>query len=161
MLSAQTAGVFKTKDKLLITICVSNPDEKEVRGTLRVELIDAKGRSVGTSQQAVRQSDKAASYRFELPLTGRRSVAYWSADWRERTELLDRVVAYLNERRWGKSLDSGWSDGDLEVHCHPWTTVQVCTAQEDHGSGKRLIRVRYRLRLSAFTKVLAAADKPA
>jgi GT2 family glycosyltransferase len=90
-----------------------------------------------------------------LPLCGRRIVDYWSAEWRERTELLDRVVAYLNERRWGKSLDSGWSEGDLELYCHPWTAVHVCTAQEDHGSGKRLIRVRYRLRLSAYSKIIA------
>jgi hypothetical protein len=70
MLSAQNAGVFKTQDKLLITIGVANPDEKEVRGTLTVELIDAKCKSVGKSRQTVQQSDKAASYRFELPLTG-------------------------------------------------------------------------------------------
>src|SRR5437870_2536575 len=57
MLSAQTAGVFKTKDKLLITIGVSNPDAKEVRGTLRVELLDAKGNRLGTAKQEVRQTD--------------------------------------------------------------------------------------------------------
>src|SRR5207249_2511941 len=68
--------------------------------------------------------------------------------------LLERAVGYLSEHRWGKVIDPGWSDWDLEVHCHPWTILQVCTAQEDHGSGKRLIRVRYRLRLTGFTKLL-------
>jgi O-antigen biosynthesis protein len=91
-----------------------------------------------------------------LPLTGARTLAYWSANGCPRTALLRQVVAYLNEHRWGKALDSGWSDWDLEVYCHPWTVVQVCTAQEDHGGGGHLIRVRYRLRLSGATKALAA-----
>jgi GT2 family glycosyltransferase len=91
-----------------------------------------------------------------LPFSGTRAVAYWSEDGRERTELLGRVVEYLNDRGWGKTLDSGWSDWDLEVYCHPWTVVQVCTAQEDHGGGKRLIRVRYRLRASGYTAGLGA-----
>jgi hypothetical protein len=68
-LTAQTAGVFKTKDKLLITIGVANPDEKDVRGTLKVELIDAKGKTISEAEQDVHLSDKAASYRFELPHT--------------------------------------------------------------------------------------------
>ncbi len=90
-----------------------------------------------------------------LPLLGKRTLAYWSEAGQQRTDLLARVVAYLNEHRWGKAIDSGWSDWDLEIYCHPWTIVQVCTAQEDHGSGKHLIPVRYRLRPSGYTKAMA------
>jgi O-antigen biosynthesis protein len=93
-----------------------------------------------------------------LPFWGRRIVAYWTKEGYERTELLGLVIAYLNEHGWGKRLDSGWADWDLEVYCHPWTVVRVCTAQESHEAGKRQIRVRYRLRPSGYTKgVLAAA----
>jgi GT2 family glycosyltransferase len=88
-----------------------------------------------------------------LPLTGIRTVAYWSEDGHERTELLGLFIAYLVEHRWGTAIDSGWSPWDVEVHYHPWTLVQVCTAQEDHGQGKRLIRVRYRLRFTELTKL--------
>jgi hypothetical protein len=84
-------------------------------------------------------------------------VAYWTEAGYERTELLALVIAYLNENGWGKTIDSGWSDWDVEIYCHPWTVVQVCTAQEDHGSGKRLIRVRFRLRPSGYLKVLGGA----
>ncbi len=91
-----------------------------------------------------------------LSLRGRLTATYWSEDCRERTELLALVIAYLDERGWGKTLDSGWSDWDLEIHCHPWTVVRVGTTQEDHGSGKRLIRVRYRLWASEQSKLLAA-----
>jgi GT2 family glycosyltransferase len=89
-----------------------------------------------------------------LPLTGRHTVAYWSEDGLERLQLLGCVVVYLNEHRWGRALDSGWSDWDLEIYCHPWTVVQVFTAQENHGGSKRLLRVRYRLRPSGYLSSL-------
>src|SRR5439155_18241215 len=43
-------------------------------------------------------------------------------------------------------------DWDLQIYCHPWTVVEVCTAQEDHADGKRLIRVRYCLRPTGYTR---------
>jgi GT2 family glycosyltransferase len=89
-----------------------------------------------------------------LPLHGRQTVAYWSEEGYDRTELLGLVIAYLNERGWGKTVDSGWSDWDVEIYCHPWTIVQVSTAQEEHGGGKHLIRVRFRLRPASVTKAL-------
>jgi GT2 family glycosyltransferase len=92
--------------------------------------------------------------RERLPLPGRHTVAYWTEQGYDRTELLALVIAYLNERGWGKVIDSGWSDWDLEIYCHPWAVVQACTAQEDHGGGKRLIRVRYRLRPDGYLKAL-------
>jgi hypothetical protein len=91
-----------------------------------------------------------------LPLTGRLTMDYWSEEWRDRTELLECAVTYLNRRRCGRVIDTGWSNWDLQVFCHAWTVVEVRTAQEDHGSGKRLIRVRYRLRPSGYTQVLIA-----
>src|SRR5262249_39283087 len=42
---------------------------------------------------------------------------------------------------------------DLQIYLNPWAVVRVCTAQEDHGSGKRLVRVRFRLRPSGYLKV--------
>jgi GT2 family glycosyltransferase len=92
-----------------------------------------------------------------LPLNGCRTIDYWSEEGYERTELLGLVIAYLNERGWGKTLDSGWSEWDVEIYCHPWTIVQVSTAQEEHGGGRRLLRIRYRLRPSGHTKMLALA----
>jgi GT2 family glycosyltransferase len=91
-----------------------------------------------------------------LPLFGCHTAAYWTDKGYERTELLGLVVAYLNERGWGKEIDSGWSNWDLEVYCHPWTIVQLCTAQQDYGSQKRMICVRYRRRPSGYLKALGA-----
>jgi GT2 family glycosyltransferase len=81
-----------------------------------------------------------------VPLAGGRVVAYWSEEWRDRTELLTAVVADLTEHRWTRTVDSGWSGWDLEVSADRYTAVRVVTAQEEHGGNKRLIRVRYRVR---------------
>jgi len=92
-----------------------------------------------------------------MPLSGWHEEAYWNEEYRGRTDLLRGVIAYLEKHRWGKVIDSGWCDWDLEIFCYRWVTVQVCTTQEDHGSGKRLVRVRYRQRLRGYTKLLGLA----
>jgi GT2 family glycosyltransferase len=92
--------------------------------------------------------------RERLPLCRGHTVAYWTEQGYDRTELLGLVIAYLNEHRWAKGIDSGWSAWDLEVHCHPWTVVRICTAQQDYGSRKRVIVVRYRLRPSGHLQTL-------
>jgi len=89
-----------------------------------------------------------------LPLSGLLIVEYWDEEWRERTKLIERVVDHLNNHRWAIEIDSGWSDWDITLYCHPWTSVHVCTTQEDHGNGKRLIRVRYALRTTGHTKLI-------
>jgi len=95
---------------------------------------------------------------LKLPLTGRHTLHYWTEQGINRTELLGLVITYLNEQGWGKTLDSGWEEWDVEIFCHPWTVVQVCTAQEGHGGGKHLILVRFRLRLSGYLRVVGAAS---
>jgi GT2 family glycosyltransferase len=82
--------------------------------------------------------------------------AYWSEGACERTELLGLFIAFLIEHRWGTTIDSGWSNWDVEVHYHPWTLLQVYTTEENHGGDKRLIRVRYRMRLTELARVVGA-----
>jgi glycosyltransferase involved in cell wall biosynthesis len=88
-----------------------------------------------------------------LPLSGERVVEYWSEKWQDRTELLNAVAAYLTERRWAKELGAGWESWDVLVYCHALTEVRVATVQEDHGSGKRLIRARFTMRLRPSTRL--------
>jgi hypothetical protein len=93
-----------------------------------------------------------------LPLTGTRTVEYWTEEGYQRTELLGLFIARMIECRWPMALDSGWSEWDVEIHCHFWTQVRVCTVQEDHGNSRHLIRVRFGQRLTTFAwAVLALA----
>jgi GT2 family glycosyltransferase len=106
--------------------------------------------------------------RSRLPLWRPLHRAYWDDRWRNRTELLHRGAEELTALRWARVTDAGWSDWDLEFSRDPWTVVRVSSAQEDHGSGRRLIRLRYILRrdslvplslgLAGVAGVLAAAS---
>jgi len=84
-------------------------------------------------------------------------MSYWTEEYRDRTELLAGVVQRLDKLRWPKMTDAGWSDGDLEIWRHSWSAVQICTTQEEHGGNKRLIRVRYRLRMRGIAKAAIIA----
>ncbi|MFO0810208.1 MAG: glycosyltransferase [Gemmataceae bacterium] len=91
-----------------------------------------------------------------LPLSGRRTVTYWSEHGLDRLQLIGCAIQDFTENRWGRTIDSGWADWDVEVYCHLWTVVQIATAEEEHGGGKKLVRVRYRLRPSGYLKALIA-----
>lgn len=68
MLSAKNAGVFKGKNTLLFMLNTATPEAKELRGTLKVELFDAKGKSIAKSELDAGQKGAAATYGLELPL---------------------------------------------------------------------------------------------
>jgi GT2 family glycosyltransferase len=96
--------------------------------------------------------------RFRRPWSGYGALSYWTEEWRDRMELLRGVVSQLEALRWPKTIDTGWTDWDLELYCGPWTAVQICTTQEEHGGKKRLIRVRYRVRLREFAKAVVTVS---
>lgn len=104
-----------------------------------------------------REEDLSETHVVHLPMSGQQAVSYWDEAWRDRTELLDTIVRYFGDHRWAIKVDSGWTDWDLEIYCHPWSVLRICTAQEDHGSGKRLIRVRYRMESSEYLRMLLLA----
>jgi hypothetical protein len=85
-------------------------------------------------------------------------VAYWSEEGRDRTEILERALAFLDEHRWGRVLDTGWCEWDMAVYCDSGLILKVVTAQEDHGRGKRLIRIRYQLGPTARLRVIGAVS---
>lgn len=86
--------------------------------------------------------------------TGRLRVSYWNEEWRERTEILERLSAALRERNWTICLDSGWCPWDIAVYCTPWAILHFYSAQEDHSHGKRLLRARYHLRPTGYARAL-------
>ena len=90
---------------------------------------------------------------LQFPISGRQTTAYWSETGRDRLEMLDRAVSFLSQHHWGRIVDSGWTDWDLRVYCHPLTYLQVRTTQENHGGNKRLIRVHQQMRIRDFTLV--------
>lgn len=80
-----------------------------------------------------------------LPVT---ESVYWGAAGQDRVMLLHGVLDRLSDGHCGKTVDTGFLGCDLELFCGPWSSVEVRTVQEDHGSAQRLLRVQQRLRLS-------------
>jgi GT2 family glycosyltransferase len=79
---------------------------------------------------------------------------HWSERGQDRTQLISALIGALDERQCIKVVDTGWSHWDLEIPYAPLTNVRVCTAQEEHGGGRRLIRVRYGRSLSALVRII-------
>jgi hypothetical protein len=92
-----------------------------------------------------------------VPPTGQRTLAYWGEPGPERADFVGRIVSDLTVHRWSLTLDSGWSDWDVEIWCGPWAVLRLCTVQENHGGPRRLTRARYRLRPTRSAAVLVAA----
>ncbi len=82
------------------------------------------------------------------------AAAWWSENGGDRVVWLQQVMQRLAERRWGRSVVTPWAEADMEVYCHPWTALRISTAQEEHGSGRRLLRIRCRLRPTRFSKLM-------
>lgn len=64
----------------------------------------------------------------------------------------------MEVHRWGKMLDTGWLDWDISVYCDSGLVLKVVTVQEEHGQGKRMIRIRYQLVPSAGLRVVGAVS---
>lgn len=75
-------------------------------------------------------------------------LSYWTEAGLEKENLLQEVMDFLLARKYFIVTDQGWSDWDLDIYRGLWSRVQVKVCTENHGGGKRLLRVRCALRMS-------------
>jgi hypothetical protein len=68
---------------------------------------------------------------------------YWAETDLDRTQLLGQLVAFFDRYGWNRTIDTGWQPWDLEFQRDSWCVVRIATAQEEHGSRRRLIRLRH------------------
>jgi O-antigen biosynthesis protein len=78
-------------------------------------------------------------------------LSYWNEEGREKESLLYSVMDFLLPRKYLIAVDQGWSRWDLEICQGPWAKAQIRAATENHGSAKRLLRVRCALRMSRIS----------
>ena len=83
------------------------------------------------------------------------ALSYWSDTGTEKEELLHGVIEFLNPRRYHVAIDQGWSEWDIDVHRGLWARAQLMVAVENHGSAKRVLRVRCRLHPSFLARLVA------
>ncbi|MDX2165657.1 MAG: glycosyltransferase [Deltaproteobacteria bacterium] len=70
------------------------------------------------------------------------ALAFWSEEGIEKETLLQAVIDFLKPRGFQIAIDQGWSAWDVEVHRGLWARANLMVAVENHGSGKRVLRVR-------------------
>ena len=78
-------------------------------------------------------------------------LSYWNEEGTEKESLLNGVMEFLMPRKYLIAVDQGWSGWDLEICQGPWAKAQIRMATENHGSTKRLLRVRCALRMSKIS----------
>ena len=78
-------------------------------------------------------------------------LSYWNEEGREKESLLYSIMDFLLPRKYLIAMDQGWSHWDLEICQGPWAKAQIRAATENHGSAKRLLRVRCALRMSRIS----------
>ena len=91
-----------------------------------------------------------------LPETHR----FWSESWGGSDQVLTTLLRELRRRRSTSAVDvdDGWQQTrDLSVAVGPWAWLDVRALAEDHGSGRRLLRLVLRLRPTVFGIATTAA----
>jgi len=94
--------------------------------------------------QKLQRSDTKGSLEF---------LYYWGDGQIDRIDWVSGIVLRLDQQGWPSKADSGWSDHDVEIYGSRWTRLQVITATEDYGGGKRLFRCRLRGYWSLLAKL--------
>lgn len=87
----------------------------------------------------------------------RRTLRYWHHQ-HDRLVLLGAILSEVQAARWRHRVDSGWgsarSRSDLEIYGSRYVKVKLLTATEHHHGSGRLTRVRVRIVMSNFARVL-------
>ncbi|MSO89180.1 MAG: glycosyltransferase [Rhodospirillaceae bacterium] len=82
------------------------------------------------------------------------NLSYWTDSGREKDALLKGIIEFLIRRKYFVVIDEGWSDYDLKIARGVWARAFIRVGVENHGSGKRLFRVRCALRPSRIGKAV-------
>jgi hypothetical protein len=75
-------------------------------------------------------------------------LSYWSDEGAEKEILLNGLRDFLVPQKYLVMADTGWNRWDLKIARGLCSRALVTVCSENHGSGKRLLRVRCAMRLS-------------
>lgn len=82
---------------------------------------------------------------------------YWNEEGPDRLEVLRLISASLSGRQWLHSPNTGWEPWDMTVILSQWFRSRLVTAEEDHGAGKRLMKLRLSLIPTSLLIIPASA----
>lgn len=71
-----------------------------------------------------------------------RERTYWSAEWRDRQEWIQRILNALERHNWRCRPDAGWSRFDLAVFGSRWAWLEFVTVAEANHDRSQTLRAR-------------------
>ena len=78
---------------------------------------------------------------------------FWGDGLIDRIDWVNGIVMRLDQQGWASKTDTGWNEYDIELFGNRWSRLQLTTATEDYGGGKRLFRCRLRAHWSLLAKL--------
>ncbi|MGH7088292.1 MAG: hypothetical protein ACREFQ_05275, partial [Stellaceae bacterium] len=84
-------------------------------------------------------------------------LSYWSERGDEKETLLGGLMRFLTPQKYFVVADQGWDGWDLKIARGLWSRALVLVCTENHGGGKRLLRVRCAMRVSRFSALVLRA----
>ena len=84
-------------------------------------------------------------------------LSYWSETGDDKEALLGGLMRFLIPQKYFVVADQGWDAWDLKIARGLWSRALVLVCTENHGEGKRLLRVRCAMRLSRFAAFVLRA----
>ena len=82
------------------------------------------------------------------------TLGYWDETGAEKEVLLGGLMDFLLPQKYFVVADTGWSKWDLKIARGLWSRAYVTVCGENHGGGKRLLRLRCALRASSLGRAL-------
>ena len=80
-------------------------------------------------------------------------LSYWNETGIEKEALLGALMRGCAAMGYPVTMDAGWQDWDLDIAGGPAGGARLVIASENHGSDKRLLRVRSALHLSGCARI--------
>jgi glycosyltransferase involved in cell wall biosynthesis len=80
-------------------------------------------------------------------------LSFWSESGLERSHLLVKTEALLDEEGWKFSLDTGWTNWDMHIFASRWWNLRLRSMTEIYPHGRRLTRVGNFMNVSTFSSL--------
>lgn len=90
-----------------------------------------------------------------IPMRMKAIREYWCEKGPDRLTLMRLLSDAMTRRGWLHSPNSGWEPWDFSVVLSQWFRSRVTSAEENHGEGKRLARLRLSLAPTSLFMIFA------
>jgi glycosyltransferase involved in cell wall biosynthesis len=83
-----------------------------------------------------------------------RTRSYWTDNGIEKDALLQPLWQRFRDAGYPTLSDTGWKAWDLAIDEHPWACMPMMVVVENHGGGKRLVRIKIAWNFTPLSKGL-------